>query len=105
MSNRIIVIGSMNMDMVVKTGHIPQPGETVLGGSFFMNPGGEGANQAVAVARLGGEVNFIGKMGDDIFGKQSVQLFDEEGVNTDGILSDSDSPSGIALITVDERGE
>lgn len=105
MSNRIIVIGSMNMDMVVKTGHIPQPGETVLGGSFFMNPGGKGANQAVAVARLGGEVNFIGKMGDDIFGKQSVQLFDEEGVNTDGILSDSDSPSGIALITVDERGE
>lgn len=93
------------MDMVVKTSHIPKPGETVLGGSFFMNPGGKGANQAVAVARLGGEVTFIGKIGDDIFGKQSSQLFDEEGVNTNGILSDHDSPSGIALITVDETGE
>ncbi len=105
MSSKIIVVGSMNMDMVVKTSHIPQPGETVLGGSFFMNPGGKGANQAVAVARLGGDVTFIGKIGDDIFGKQSSQLFDEEGVDTGGILSDIDSPSGIALITVDESGE
>ena len=105
MSNKIIVVGSMNMDMVVKTSHIPQPGETVLGGSFFMNPGGKGANQAVAVARLGGDVTFIGKIGDDIFGKQSSQLFDEEGVDTNGILSDRDTPSGIALITVDEKGE
>jgi len=105
MSNKIIVVGSMNMDMVVKTSHIPEPGETVLGGSFFMNPGGKGANQAVAVARLGGNVSFIGKIGDDIFGKQSSQLFDEEGVDTNGILSDRDSPSGIALITVDSEGE
>ncbi|MEC3880992.1 ribokinase [Parapedobacter sp. 10938] len=105
MSKKIIVVGSMNMDMVVKTSHIPQPGETVLGGSFFMNPGGKGANQAVAVARLGGEVAFVGKIGDDIFGKQSAQLFDEEGVDINGILSDHDSPSGIALITVDEQGE
>lgn len=105
MSSKIIVVGSMNMDMVVKTSHIPQPGETVLGGSFFMNPGGKGANQAVAVARLGGDVTFIGKIGDDIFGKQSSQLFDEEGVDTGGILSDFNSPSGIALITVDESGE
>ncbi len=105
MSKNIVVVGSMNMDMVVKTSHIPQPGETVLGGSFFMNPGGKGANQAVAVARLGGNVAFIGKIGDDIFGKQSAQLFDEEGVDTRGILADVDSPSGIALITVDESGE
>src|SRR5690606_16074322 len=105
MSNKIIVVGSMNMDMVVKTSHIPQSGETVLGGSFFMNPGGKGANQAITVARLGGNVAFIGKIGDDIFGKQSFQLFDEEGVETGGIMSDSESPSGIALITVDEQGE
>lgn len=105
MSKQIIVVGSLNMDMVVKTSHIPQPGETVLGGSFFMNPGGKGANQAVSVARLGGNVAFIGKIGDDIFGKQSFQLFDEEGVDTSGILSDRQSPSGIALITVDEQGE
>ncbi|WP_316817014.1 ribokinase [Pedobacter nyackensis] len=105
MTGKIIVTGSMNMDMVVKTSHIPQPGETVLGGTFFMNPGGKGANQAVAVARLGGEVAFIGKIGDDIFGKQSSQLFDEEGVDTLGILSDAENPSGIALITVDQLGE
>lgn len=105
MNKKIIVVGSMNMDMVVKTSHIPQPGETVLGGSFFMNPGGKGANQAITVARLGGNVAFVGKIGDDIFGKQSSQLFDEEGVDTNGILSDHDSPSGIALITVDEQGE
>lgn len=105
MSQKIIVVGSMNMDMVVKTSHIPKPGETVLGGSFLMNPGGKGANQAVAVARLGGDVTFVGKIGDDIFGKQSSQLFDEEGVDTRGILADDQSPSGIALITVDERGE
>ncbi|WP_448104515.1 ribokinase [Pedobacter panaciterrae] len=105
MTSKIIVAGSINMDMVVKTGHIPQPGETVLGGTFFMNPGGKGANQAVAVARLGGEVAFIGKIGDDVFGKQSSQLFDEEGISTLGMLSDPENPSGIALITVDQFGE
>lgn len=105
MSNRIIVVGSMNMDMVVKTSHIPQPGETVLGGSFFMNPGGKGANQAVSSSRLGGDVSFIGRIGDDIFGKQSSQLFDEEGIDAKHVISDDDSPSGIALITVDATGE
>lgn len=102
---KIIVVGSMNMDMVVKTSHIPKPGETVLGGDFFMNPGGKGANQAVAIARLGGDVAFIGKIGQDIFGKQSAQLFDDEGVDTLGLLDDEVEPSGIALITVDSVGE
>jgi ribokinase len=105
MSVKIIVAGSMNMDMVVKTSHIPQPGETVLGGTFFMNPGGKGANQAIAVARLGAEVAFIGKIGDDIFGRQSSQLFEDEGVDITGLVADEDQPSGIALITVDEKGE
>lgn len=104
-SGKIIVIGSTNMDMVVKTSHIPAHGETVLGGSFFMNPGGKGANQAVAVARLGGEVIFISKMGNDVFGKQAFQLFDEEGIDTRYILSHDELPSGVALITVDEAGE
>jgi len=93
------------MDMVVKTTHIPVPGETVLGGSFFMNPGGKGANQAVAVARLGGDISFISKVGNDIFGKQASQLFDEEGINTYHVLSDDNLPSGVALITVDQAGE
>lgn len=101
----IIVVGSTNMDMVVKTSHIPAHGETVLGGSFFMNPGGKGANQAVAVARLGGNAIFISKVGNDVFGKQSFQLFEEEGINTKYIISDSELPSGVALITVDENGE
>jgi ribokinase len=102
---KIIVIGSTNMDMVVKTTHIPVPGETVLGGSFFMNPGGKGANQAVAVARLGGDVTFVSKMGNDVFGKQSFQLLDEEGIDTNYIVSDNELPSGVALITVDDSGE
>jgi ribokinase len=104
-TKKIIVIGSTNMDMVVKTSHLPTPGETVLGGSFLMNPGGKGANQAVAVARLGGDATFVTKIGNDIFGKQSSQLFDDEGINTDHILSDDSSPSGVALITVDNEGE
>jgi ribokinase len=104
-NKKIVVVGSSNMDMVVKTHHIPVPGETVLSGSFFMNPGGKGANQAVAVARLGGEVTFISKMGNDVFGKQFSQLFSEEGIDTRYIVSDEDLPSGVALITVDEVGE
>ncbi|WP_156308095.1 ribokinase [Sphingobacterium endophyticum] len=105
MSNKILVVGSTNMDMVVKTNHIPKPGETVLGGTFFMNPGGKGANQAVAVSRLGGEVVFISKIGNDIFGKQSSKIFGDEGINIGGIYAEVNSPSGIALITVDKHGE
>lgn len=102
---KIVVVGSTNMDMVIKTKHIPAPGETVLSGAFFMNPGGKGANQAVAIARLGGNVSFISKVGNDVFGKQSTQLFDEEGINAFYVLSDDQLPSGVALITVDETGE
>ena len=104
-SKKIIVIGSSNMDMVVKTNHIPVPGETVLSGSFFMNPGGKGANQAVAAARLGGDITFVTKLGNDVFGKQFSQLFNDEGIDTSFILSDDEFPSGVALITVDQSGE
>ncbi|KYP16597.1 ribokinase [Flavihumibacter sp. CACIAM 22H1] len=104
-SKKIVVIGSSNMDMVVKTDHIPVPGETVLSGSFFMNAGGKGANQAVAVARLGGEVVFISKLGNDLFGKQFSQLFNHEGIDTRLIQYDESLPSGVALITVDKAGE
>ena len=71
----IAVIGSSNTDMVIKTEHLPAPGETILGGSFFMNGGGKGANQAVAAARLNGDVYFIAKVGNDVFGKQAIELF------------------------------
>ena len=105
MKPTIVVAGSSNTDMVIKTKHIPAPGETVLGGTFFMNAGGKGANQAVAAARLGGNVIFICKTGDDIFGRQAFQLFNDEGINTRFILTDAEYPSGVALITVDEHAE
>ena len=102
---QILGVGSCNTDMVIKAAHLPRPGETILGGTFFMNPGGKGANQAVAIARLGGPVTFICKTGSDIFGHQSQQLFEEEGINTSYVFSDSGNPSGVALITVDEKAE
>ena len=102
---KIVVVGSCNTDMVVKSDRLPVPGETVLGGAFMMNPGGKGANQAVAVARLGGNATFITKTGNDLFGKQSIEMFDEENINTDNILSDPLHPSGVALIMVDNNGE
>lgn len=101
----ILVVGSCNTDMVIKSDRFPTPGETVIGGTFLMNPGGKGANQAVAAARQGGLVTFIAKTGNDVFGKQSVELFNSEGINTDFILSDPRNPSGVALIMVNSHGE
>ncbi len=105
MKPKLLVVGSSNTDMVIKAAHLPGPGETIIGNSFFMNPGGKGANQAVAAARLGGNVTFICKTGNDIFGRQSIELFEEEGINTSHLLSDPKNPSGVALITVDENAE
>jgi len=104
-SGKIVIVGSSNMDMVVKTDHLPSPGETLICGSFLMNPGGKGANQAVSVARLGGESLFICKVGNDVFGKQFIYLFSDERIDTSFILSDENLPSGVALITVDKCGE
>jgi ribokinase len=103
--SRIIVIGSSNTDMVIKTQKLPVPGETILGGTFLMNPGGKGANQAVAAARLGGKVTFITKRGNDLFGNQAVGLLMREGIDTQFIVKDLEYPSGVALITVDSAGE
>ena len=85
---KVVVIGSTNTDMVVKSERIPVPGETILGGRFLMNPGGKGANQAVAAARLEGDVTFIAKVGDDLFGREARALFQK-----------------VALIMVDAKGE
>lgn len=104
-SKQILVVGSSNTDMVINSKSIPRIGETVLGGVFFMNPGGKGANQAVACARLGGNVTFVCKTGNDIFGHQSQQQFEEEEINTSYVFSDLKKPSGVALIFVDENGE
>lgn len=102
---KILVIGSSNTDMVIKTRKLPAPGETILGGTFLMNPGGKGANQAVAAARLGGKVRFITKRGNDLFGNQAVGLLMRENIDTEYIVKDPELPSGVALITVDANGE
>ena len=102
---KIIVIGSANTDMVVKSAKLPLPGETLIGGTFFMNAGGKGANQAVAAARLGGNVTLVSKVGNDIFGKQTIEGLKKENINTDFIFVDEKAPSGVALITVNDVGE
>lgn len=102
---RIFVVGSSNTDMVVKSAQLPRPGETILGGVFLMNAGGKGANQAVAAARLGGDVTFVAKVGKDTFGAQSLEGFMKEGIQTRYVLVDDTHPSGTALIMVNEEGE
>ena len=91
--------------MVVKTDQLPLPGETKLGGLFFMNAGGKGANQAVAAARLGGNVILVTKLGNDIFGLKSLEGFKSENIDTSYVFTDEQAPSGIALIIVDKEGE
>ena len=99
------MVGSSNTDMVVRCDRLPRPGETVLGGEFMMNPGGKGANQAVAVARLDGEAVFVGKVGDDVFGRQTRIQLDSEGIDTSSLSTAENCASGVALINVDAAGE
>lgn len=105
MKNKIIVIGSSNTDMIIKSPRIPKPGETILGGVFTTVAGGKGANQAVAAARVGGNVTFICKLGDDILGDQSFANFQQENINVDAIKRENNCASGVALILVDDHGE
>ena len=101
----IVVVGSVNTDMVVKGEKIPAPGETVTGGQFVMAAGGKGANQAVAAARLGADVTLIARVGADMFGDQAIENFKREGIRTDQILRDPENATGTALILVDSKGE
>ena len=103
--NPIYIIGSINTDMVAMTKNLPAPGETVMGGEFMMTAGGKGANQAVSAARLGGEVTMVGRLGEDIFGDQSIERLKHENINCDFIGRDSIAASGVALISVDDKGE
>ncbi len=102
---KIFVLGSANTDMVVKAKKLPLPGETILGGTFLMNAGGKGANQAVAAARLGGRVTLVAKVGNDIFGKQTINGLQQERIDTRFVFIDNETPSGTALIMVNEEGE
>ena len=102
---RVLVVGSSNTDMIVRVPRIPRPGETVLGGAFSTAAGGKGANQAVAAARAGGRVTFVARVGTDGFGDRTLAGLEADGIDTRYVLRTDDAPSGIALITVGERGE
>lgn len=101
----VAVLGSINMDSVAEVERLPQPGETVLGHTFARYPGGKGANQAVAAARLGAQVSFFGKVGGDFFGDELLQSLRENGVNVEAVEREPGSPSGIASIWVAAGGE
>jgi ribokinase len=101
----VVVVGSLNLDLVVPVPRHPAPGETVLGGDVFRNPGGKGANQSVAAARLGQPTALVGRVGRDDAGRTLVSSLREAGVDGTRVLETEDAPSGMALITVDEHGE
>ena len=102
---KLVVVGSSNMDLVISLPRIPEIGETVLGGKSSMVFGGKGANQAVASIRSGGDVAYIAKVGNDLFGENMKNHFKNEGFRTDLILTDENEPTGIAQIFVSEKGE
>ncbi len=102
---KIAVIGSCNTDMVIKVDHLPKPGETIIGHDFMTNQGGKGANQAVAVSRMGGDTLFVARLGDDGFGRQSLSLLSDEGIDTRYVQLTPGVSTGVAMIPVDEKGE
>jgi len=105
MSKKIVVVGSSNTDMIIKVPWIPKPGETILGGKFSTAAGGKGANQAVAAARVGGDVIFLARIGNDMFGQKAKEGFIKDKINVEYVLTDESEPSGVALICVAEDGE
>lgn len=100
----IVVVGSLNMDIVVRVERLPVPGETVLGEDYECHPGGKGANQAIAAARLGGKVRLVGRVGTDVFGQQLCSQLESAHVET-AWLETVSGPSGVALVTVDKAGQ
>jgi len=105
MSGRVIVVGSVNVDLVVATERLPAPGETVIGGRFERHQGGKGGNQAVAAARLGATTVFVGAVGDDAFGAEARAALVDEGIDVEGLVTLTAEPTGVALIVVDAGGE
>src|SRR6188474_2365843 len=104
MSGRVIVVGSVNVDLVARAERLPAPGETVTGAAYSEHDGGKGANQAVAAARLSASVAFVGAVGRDAFGERARGALESEGVDLGGLV-EVDAPTGVALILVDARGE
>lgn len=102
---KILVVGSINMDLVVRVPHAPKPGETILGEDFETFPGGKGANQAVAASRMGGEVALVGRVGNDDFGDRLIQGLVEDQIKTTYVIKDSEASTGIAMIAVAADGQ
>jgi ribokinase len=102
---KILVVGSINMDLVIRVPHAPEPGETVLGGDFTTYPGGKGANQAVAASRMGGDVTMVGRVGNDDFGDSLIQTLLDDRVKTTYVIKDADAATGVAMIAVSADGE
>jgi ribokinase len=105
MSARVCVVGSANMDLVMRTSALPQPGQTVLGESFAAFPGGKGANQAIAAARTGVNVSFVGCVGDDAFAQTLRTCIEREGIDTSNLHTRPHTPSGVAAIAVAADGQ
>ena len=105
MKNKVVVVGSYNTDMTIKTKKLPGPGETVIGGYFSTGGGGKGANQAIAAARIGAEVSFVARVGNDVLGSEGIKRLNEEHINTKYIYRDNELPTGVAFIVVDDKGE
>ncbi|MGL5814625.1 MAG: ribokinase [Aeromonas sp.] len=103
--NRLVVLGSVNADHVLRVPHFPRPGETLTGHGYQIVPGGKGANQAVAAARLGAEVSFIARVGDDAIGRQMRDGFANDGIDVSAVILDKALPTGIAIIYVSDEGE
>ena len=105
MSERVCVVGSINIDLVVVADRLPRPGETVLGGRFTVHDGGKGANQAVAAARAGATVSMIGAVGHDEHGRRALAALEAEGIDVSGVRQLEGEPTGVAIIAVGPRGE
>ncbi len=105
MPDNVTVVGSLNMDLVARAPRIPKPGETIIGHDFRNVPGGKGANQAVAAARLGASVSMVGRVGQDAFAGPLLDNLDRDGVDHTYVSQDSEASTGVALIVVDEAGQ
>lgn len=105
MTAKIVVVGSFNVDLTSYLERIPVPGETVTGDRFVTGPGGKGSNQAVAAARLGAEVTFVGRIGQDVFAPIALDMWKAENINTDYVVQDPDHSTGVAPIAVENSGE
>jgi len=102
---KVVVVGSLNMDLVVRAPHIPHPGETVIGGEYYTAAGGKGSNQALEAARLGAKVHMVGRVGQDELGVRLMETLEEAGVDHQFVVQDPRASTGVALITVADSGQ